>query len=184
MRDGRAIPRYLAMISFPVRPGGLDVGDARDLAGALEQLGHAIAAGRHRASGTILVPYQERRRMKVSIDLSGPNGKMWELDMKYSRLPPEYAAEIAAVARSYAAYIENAPAGAGQGPSYSVAFKYEAEGEELEGVAAPMAAVFKGAASRRGLLYSQAIEVQDAGIALLTQLQQGAHREIRSGQRK
>lgn len=184
MLDGRAKLRALAVINFPTRDGELDDFDVRDVGLALAQIGQAIVVGRNMPRGTIVVPFQERKAMKVSIDLTGPNGKMWELDMRYQRLPPEYVAEIASVARSYAAYIENTPAGAGQGPSYSVAFKYEAEGEELEGVAAPMAAVFKGSAARRGLLYSQAVEVQDAGIALLTQLQQGAHREIKSGQRK
>ena len=181
---GGAKFRALAVVSFPVRPGDLEAADVRDVALALQQIGRSIAAGHHRPTGTIVVPYQERTRMKVSIDLSGPNGRMWELDMKYSRLPPEYAAEIASCARSYAHYIENLPGGAGAGPAYSVEFKYEADGEELAGVAAPMADVFKGKAAKKGLLYSQAVQVQDAGIELLSKLQQGAHMEIKSGQRK
>lgn len=123
--------------------------------------------------------------MKVSIDLSGPDGKMWELDMRYHRLPPAYAAEIATVAQSYAFYIENLAGQAGtQTPAYTVAFKYDAEGEEMAGVSAPMASVFKGAARKDNLLYSQAVQVQDAGIELLQKLQTGAHMEIKSGQRK
>lgn len=184
MLGGRAGVRALAIVSFPVRPGSLDPYDALDLALALQQVGRSIAAGANAQTGTIIVPYQERPNMKVSIDLSGPNGKMWELDMKYHSLPPEYAAEIASVAKSYASFIDNLAAGGGQGPSYAVVFKYEAEGDELAGVSAPMAAIFKGGGQRKGLLYSQAVEVQDAGIKLLEQLQQGAHREIKSGQRK
>lgn len=187
MLGGRASIRALAIVSFPVRPGALDPYDALDLALALQQVGRSIAAGDPHTGTTIIVPYQERTTMKVSIDLTGPNGKMWELDMQYHKLPPEYVAEIAAVAQSYAVYIKNLPGQAGsQEPSYAVSFKYEAEGEELKGVAEPLLSVYKPKEAFRAvrLLYSQAIEVQDAGIALLTQLQAGAHREIKSGQRK
>lgn len=123
--------------------------------------------------------------MKVSIDLNGPNGKMWELDMKYHMLPPAYVMEIATVGQSYAFYIENLPGGAGaQTPAYSVTFTYEAEGEELQGLSGEMLKVVKGKATAKNLLYSQAVQVQDAGIELLQKLQQGAHMEIKSGQRK
>ena len=125
--------------------------------------------------------------MKVSMDLTGPGGKMWELDMRYHRLPPEYVAEIAAVAQSYAVYIKNLPGAAGSSePSYSMTFRYEAEGDELQGISEPTLSIYRPREAFRAvrLLYSQAIEVQDAGIKLLEQLQAGAHREIKSGQRK
>ena len=178
-------PRALVVIDFPVRPGLLDPADARDLAATFDQLGRAIRAGHHHDGGSILVPYQERATMKVALDLQGPSGKMWSLDMEYHRLPPEYVAEIAAVAKSYEYYIENRAGGASTGtPAYSVTFRYQAEGDELEGVSGKAADTYKGHAAKKNLLYSQAIEVQDAGVLLLQQLQAGAHREIKSGQRK
>ena len=186
--DARVMGRSahaLAVIHLPVRPGSMDPLDAEDLAVALQQIGRSIASGHNAGTWTVIVPYQERTHMKVSLDLSGPSGKMWSLDMEYLRLPPEYVSEIAAVAKSYEFYVENLPGGASAGtPSYAVTFRYQAEGEELEGVSGKAAGTYKGNASKKNLLYSQAIEVQDAGIALLTQLQQGAHREIKSGQRK
>ena len=180
-------PRALVVINFPMRGGELDHHDTQDVAVALRQVGDAIAVGSKTPTGTIIVPFQERSAMKVSIDLTGPAGKMWELDMKYQNLPPEYVSEIAAVAQSYGVFIKNLPGGAAsQEPAYSVVFRYEAEGEELKGVAEPMLSVFKPKEPFRAtrLLYSQAIQVQDAGILLLQQLQAGAHREIASGQRK
>lgn len=122
--------------------------------------------------------------MKVSLDLHGPSGRMWSLDMTYERLPPEYVSEIASAAKSYEHFIENLPGSAGSGPAYSVTFKFAAEGEELEGVSGKVAETYKGTAAKKNLLYSQAVQIQDAGIALLQQLQAGAHREIKSGQRK
>ena len=174
----------LAVIHLPVRPGTLDPSDARDLAVALQEVGRSIASGHNAGTGTVIVPYQERTSMKVSMDLTGPGGKMWNFDMQYHRLPPEYVAEIAAVAKSFASFIENTATEAGSGPSYGVVFSYEAEGEELEGTSGPMAAVLKGKVAKRGLLYSKAVELQDGGLVLLQQLQTGAHREIKSGQRK
>jgi hypothetical protein len=178
--------RYLALIEFPVRPGQLDPRDVRDLGVALEQIGRSIASGQnHPAGSTIIVPYQERTAMKVSIDLNGPDGKMWELDMKYHRLPANYAMEVATVAQSYGFYIDNlAGQGGTQTPSYSVTFRYEAEGEELQGVTGEYAKLLKGTHRKDNLLYSQAVGVQDAGIELLMKLQTGAHMEIKSGQRK
>jgi hypothetical protein len=174
----------LAVIHLPVRPGAMDPSDAVDLAVALQEVGRSIASGYNAGTGTVIVPYQERTSMKVALNLSGPGGAMFEFDMKYHRLPPEYVAEIAAVAKSYASFIENAATEAGSGPSYAVTFSYEAEGEELEGTSGAMAAVLKGKVAKRGLLYSKAVELQDAGVLLLQQLQTGAHREIKSGQRK
>jgi hypothetical protein len=164
---------------------GVDVFDIQDAGQALVEIGQAIMTGRKHLVGTTIVPYQERCRMKVSIDLSGPNGKMWELDMKYHNLPANYAMEIAAVAQSYGFYIDNmAGEGGTQTPSYSVAFKYEAEGAETQGVSGEFAKVLKGSHKKENLLYSQAVQVQDAGIELLQKLQTGAHMEIKSGQRK
>jgi hypothetical protein len=184
-RDGRIRLRALAVIHFPMRLGEYDREDERDAGLALEQIGRAIAAGQKPPTGTVIVPFQERTEVKVSIDLSGPNGKMWELDMRYHRLPANYAAEVATVASSYAYYIENLAGEAGTAtPAYSVAFKYEAEGDELEGLSGEPAKLYKGSARKGNLLYSQAVQVQDAGIELLQKLQTGAHMEIKSGQRK
>lgn len=178
-------PRALVILDFPTRPRALDPEDVRDLGSALEQVGRSIAAGHHRDTGTILVPYQERARMKVSMDLTGPGGKMWEFDMTYYKLPPEYVAEIAAVAKSFEYFISNLPGEAASGaPSYGVTFAYKAEGDELDGISGKAADTYKGAAAKKNLLYSQAVGLQDAGIKLMEQLQAGAHREIASGQRK
>lgn len=177
--------RALAIISFPTRPGQLDAWDNEDLGVGLQQIGRAVIDGRQAGSGTIIIPFQERAFMKVSLDLQGPNGKMWELDMKYHNLPAAYVMEIVAVAQSYAFYIENTGGEAGTSqPSYSVSFSCEAEGEELQGLSGEAAKVAKSKSTAKNLAYSQAIGLQDAGIALLQQLQAGAHREIKSGQRK
>ena len=182
----RRSPAAIVVVTFPQRPGLMDPADTADVVMVLKELAHDVASGKLDATGSIIVPYQRRTEMKVSIDLAGPNGKMWELDMKYHNLPAPYVMEIAAVAQSYAFYIENLPGNAGsQTPAYSVMFKCEAEGEELTGLSGEALAVAKGRPVRKqNLLYSQAIEVQDAGILLLQQLQAGAHREIKSGQRK
>lgn len=178
-------PRALAVVSFPSPPEALDGMDQRDLAAVLEHLGRAIGEGRKVPTGTVIVPFQERKGMKVSMDLHGPSGKMWEFDMTYHRLPPEYVSEIAAVAKSFEYYVENMQGSAGSAsPAYTVTFKFQAEGEELEGISGKAAGTYKGQAAKKNLLYSQAVGLQDAGLKLLEQLQAGAHREIVSGQRK
>ena len=185
MRRRWEAPRALAILDLPTRPRALPPEDRRDLGLALVEVGRSIAAGQHLDTGTILVPYQERVPMKVSMDLVGPSGKMWEFDMTYHRLPPEYVAEIAAVAKSFEYYIQNMASGASTGtPSYGVTFKYQAEGDELEGISGKAADMYKGQAVKKNLLYSEAVGLQDAGIVLMQQLQAGAHREIASGQRK
>ena len=117
--------------------------------------------------------------MKISLDLDGPHGKMWELAMTYHKLPEVYAWEIASVAVALASYIEHTVGGAtDEAAAYSVAFHCVPEGAEPklpEGV--------KGQVKADRLLYSQAVAIQDAGIQLLEKLQQSAHMEIASGQR-
>jgi len=123
--------------------------------------------------------------MKLTLELSGPHGKMWDLDMKYHKLPPEYAMEIASVARSYVSYIAGIAGGASsEDPSYEVKFKFDAEEAGPKKVPAEFGDLYSGSANADNLLYSQAVEIQDAGIELLKKLQDGAHMEIKSGQRK
>ena len=110
--------------------------------------------------------------MKVSIDLQGPNGKMWELDMQYHRLPEAYAWEVGGAASSYASYIENLQ-GTASDKAYSVSFRFQAEG------GGP-----KGQAKADRLSYSQAVGIQEAGLQLLQKLLIGANMEIASGQRQ
>lgn len=174
----------LAMVVFPTRPRNLEPHDARDLAITLQQIGRAVAAGHHPNTGTILVPFQERSAMKVSLDIAGPQGKMWDFDMNYHRLPLEYATQIGLTARSFASYIEHLAGGANQGDkAYVVRFKYEADGDAVR-AAGEVGGLLKGSATSRSLLYSEAVGVQDAGIKLLQDLLEGARMEIASGERK
>jgi hypothetical protein len=161
----------------------LSVFDERDTGQALVEIGQAIMAGRHPVTGTIAVPFQERASMKISFDLSGPSGKMFEFDMKYHNLPPEYALEIASTARAFLNFINNtAGDAAGQDRSYSVSFSYDAEGKAPK--VPEYEELFKGKTRKDSLLYSQAAGLQNAGIELMTKLMQGAEMEIKSGQRK
>ena len=113
--------------------------------------------------------------MKISLDLTGPsNKKMWEFDMKYHDLPEPYMWEIAGPAAAFANYIATLAGGAASGdPAYRIAFAYKGDAGQPSG---------EGKASN--LLYSQAVEVQEAGAKLLLQLLVGAKLEIASGQRK
>lgn len=117
--------------------------------------------------------------MKITLDLSGPHGKMWDLAMNYYNLPEIYAWEIAAKAIALASYIENTVGGASDGTAtYSVALHCVVDGKEPklpEGV--------KGQVKADRLLYSQVVAIQDAGVAMLADLQKSAHMEIASGQR-
>jgi hypothetical protein len=124
--------------------------------------------------------------MKISLELSGPAGKMWTLEMRYHALPPEYLLEIASTCRSYLTYITNTPGGAASGDrQYTIEFAYQADERGPKAAVPPeYAALFTGAAEAEHLLYSQAVAIQDAGIELLQKLQQGAHMEITSGQRQ
>lgn len=115
--------------------------------------------------------------MKLDLDLSGPNGKMWDLTMRYYRLPEPYAWEVGSAALSLSSYIENIVGGAAaDDKAYIVTFKVVTEGSEPKGA--------EQAVTADRLLYSQAIAIQDAGIKLLERLQQSAHMEIASGQRE
>lgn len=164
----------LALIHLPVPAQRLDPMDRRDLAVALQEIGRDLAI---RATGqTLIIPTQERTAMKVSLDLSGPSGKMWSFDMEYHRLPPEYAGEVGAAASAFAAYLNNLTGGASNDdPKYSMKFSYKGEGD------GPLA---KGQGNASGLLYSEAVGAQKAGIKLLEKLLLGADMEIASGQRK
>lgn len=120
--------------------------------------------------------------MKLSLDLRGPNGRMWDLEMSYHNLPPEYVMEVVSTARAYANYISTLAGGAASGDKkYSVKFSY---GAEAQPKTTPFSDIMKGDAEADNLLYSQAVAIQDAGIELLQKLQAGAHMEIASGQRK
>lgn len=176
----------LASIYFPVRPGQLELADACDLASALQQVGRAIAAGHHAQTGTILVPYQERGSMKVSMQILGANRKKyWNFNMEYDNLSPQYAVEVAGPAKSFAAAIDNTAGEAtGDDPAYTVLFEFEVDQNLMRGMPEPFAAVFKHKAKSENLRFSQAVGFQDAGLQLLLQLNQGAHREIASGERK
>lgn len=117
--------------------------------------------------------------MKITLDLSGPHGKMWDLAMNYYNLSEIYAWEIAAKAIALASYIEST---VGQGDdgtaSYSVAFHCVVDGKEPklpEGV--------KGQVKADRLLYSQAVAIQGAGVAMLADLVKSAEMEIKSGLR-
>lgn len=117
--------------------------------------------------------------MKITLDLSGPDGKMWDLAMTYYNLPEIYAWEIAAKASALASYIENMVGQSTDAEAiYSVALHCVLDGKEPklpEGV--------KGQVKADRLLYSQAVAIQDAGVAMLADLQKSAHMEIASGQR-
>lgn len=135
--------------------------------------------------------------MKVDLVLSGPEGQMWDFTMNYHRLPAHYAMEMATLAASYASLIDNSPGSATTGDKmYSVEFKVtgpdvpEVPKPPATGTPAPSTGESVGGqkggivAKAERLLYSQAVALQDAGIKLLGQLQEGAHNEIKSGQRK
>lgn len=178
--------RALAIISFPTRPGALLPADERDLARALVDVGHAIAAGRNAHTGTIIVPYQRRCLMKVTFELNGPQGQMFDFAMKYHRLSPEYAMEIASTARAYANLVENtAGNAAGDDAKYSVEFRFQSD----DAPPGEWAKMFKADARADNLQYSQVAHpdgtgLQDRGLLLLQKLMQGAHMEVASGQRK
>jgi hypothetical protein len=123
--------------------------------------------------------------MKVDMDLSGPSGKMWEFHMKYHNLPVEYAMEIASTARALMNLVKTTGGGAAQGDrTYEVKFSYDADEATPKAIPPDVSELFKGSAHAKNLLYSQAVEIQDAGVTLLQKLQQSAHMEIQSGQRK
>jgi hypothetical protein len=125
------------------------------------------------------IPDQRRIGMKISLELSGPHGKMYENVSTYWNLPEIYAWEIAAKAIALANYIEHL-VGQASDPeaTYAVAFHVVVDGKEPklpEGV--------KGQVKQDRLLYSQAAEIQAIGIKMLADLQEGADMEIKSGQR-
>lgn len=125
--------------------------------------------------------------MKVTFELNGPKGQMFDFAMKYHKLSAEYAMEIASVARAYANLVANtAGQAAGNDLKYTVEFRYQADDApkgdpEYE-------KVFKADVRADNLLYSQVAHpngtgLQDQGILLLQKLMQGAHMEVASGQR-
>lgn len=117
--------------------------------------------------------------MKLSLELTGPAGKMWDNVSTYYNLPEIYAWEIASVAVALASYIENTAGNAtGDEKAYTVSFKVQAEGKEPK-----LPENVPHTVKAEHLLYSQAVDIQDQGLALLLKLQQSAHMEIKSGLR-
>lgn len=174
----------LVVLHFPYAPHGLDPWSRRDLASALRQLGGAIEEGTV-IGGTVVVPFQEGALMEVKCVLSGPNGKMWRLEMEYDNLPPEYVMAIAAQCRNYYNLIKNTPGGAGGSDrQYTYEFSYDAKEAGPKAAPPEFAELFKGKVKTDELLYSEACGFQNAGITLLQQLMTDAANEIKSGQRQ
>jgi hypothetical protein len=117
----------------------------------------------------------------------GKAGLMWELHMKYYALPVPYALEIVGLAASLANFVSLCAGGAASGDlSYVVTFSYDADESSPKGLSpgSDLAKLFKGEAEATGLLYSQALELQGAGIQLLERLHESGLVEVKAGQRK
>lgn len=168
--------RALAIIDFPTRPGDLDWWDSVDLGRALQQIGQRVVAGAYANTGSILIPYQGRVRMKATMELSGPNGKMWRQVNEYDNLPEAYAWDVGSAAAALGSFVENMQGKAGQGDKgYTITFRADPDGP---GGVKPV----NVKADR--LQYSQAVECQKAGLKMLEKLLLSAEMEIQSGQRQ
>ena len=126
--------------------------------------------------------------MKIEMDLRSDRRVMWELKMEYHDLPPEYAQEIAAAAENLKSYIAHLRGNArevmgvaAQAPprAYQMRFSFKAE-HAPEGAPGR----WSGEAEATDLLYSQALDCQEAGAELLKRLIESGRLEVASGQRQ
>src|SRR5262245_25885246 len=174
----------LAVIHFPYPVRCLDRMMRLDLAEALMEVGRSIAAGTMFGE-TVIIPFQEGAQMELKAKLSGPQGDMWGFSMYYKNLPPEYVLEIAGAARAYYNLLKNTAGGSGGNDrQYTFEFEYDAKESAPKSLPPDYSELFKGKVKNDDLLYSQAADVQNAGIRLLQRLMEGAEMEIKSGQRK
>jgi hypothetical protein len=112
---------------------------------------------------------------------------MWELQMKYYGLPLPYVLETVSLAASFANLVALSAGGAtSDDPAYTVTFSYDAEDHSPKGLppGSDLAKLFKGEAEATQLLYSQALDLQGAGIQLLERLRSSGVVEVTAGQRK
>ena len=128
--------------------------------------------------------------MKVKMRLEGPVGEggaieeMWGFDMFYKRLRPEGLMEITSACRAMRHFVHSFDGdAAGDDPQYTVSFEYAADDALVPRVQG-WEELFVGEAVADELLYSQAAEMQNAGLALLKKLMSTAEMEIKSGQRR
>jgi len=160
--------RALVVLSFPTV---LDPFDRRELAATLAELGQKIAAGTT-FGGTVIVPCPRRVIMNVTFNLTGPKGPMFDQVNTYHGLPPDYAADIAAVCQKVGQKIERTQGKAtGADPSYSVTLAWSGDGQT-------------GSATKSGLLYSQATALQDDGLDAQKELVAQGKAEVKRGERK
>lgn len=128
--------------------------------------------------------------MKVSFKLEGPVGEggaqdeMMAFDLRYKHLRPSGLMEIASACLAMRQFIHTYDGDAsGDDPAYTVTFGYQADA----GAAPKLPGweeLFSGDVTCDELLYSQACQMQNAGLALLQKLMSTAEMEIKSGMRK